>query len=206
MKHFRTLALGLLFVLYGSSHINSSGVLSLSFEENRGQGPAGAPFLARGHGYNIVFTPEGNELLLRHAGRGLSVSTRFVESNSKTAIRGEQKQPGRVNYIRRAGSLQNIPTYARVRYAEVYPGIDLVYYGNQHQLEYDFVVSPGADPNRIALRFDGVDQVQVDESGELVLKAGDSEIVQHKPVVYQGSGRSRKDLDGSYRLSAANTV
>jgi hypothetical protein len=206
MKHFRIAALGLLFALYGSSHIPSSGVLSLSFEENRGQGPSNAPFLARGHGYNIVFTREGNDLLLRHAGRGLSVKTRFVDSNSKAAIRGERKQPGRVNYIRRTGSLQDIPTYGRVRYDQVYPGIDLVYYGNQQQLEYDFIVSPGADPSRILLRFDGVDDVRVDESGELVLKAADSEIVQHKPVVYQGSGSSRKDLDGSYRLTASNTV
>src|SRR5262245_51396907 len=115
MKYSRILGLGLLFVLYGSSHIKPVGGLglALSFEENRGQGPSDAPFLARGQGYNMVFTPTGNQVLLRHAGRGLSVATHLVDSNPKTAIRGEVKQQGRVNYIHRGRSLRDIPTYAR---------------------------------------------------------------------------------------------
>ncbi len=205
MKNSRILALGLLFFLYGSSHAKSLGHLSLSFEENRGQGPPGAPFLARGHGYNIVFTPDGNQLLLRRGGRGLSISTRLVDASPKT-IRGEDKQAGKVNYVRSTASLVGIPTYARVRYERVYPGIDLVYYGNQQQLEYDFVVAPGADPNRIKVQFDGVDTISLDAAGNLALHAGNSEVVQHKPAVYQGQGRSRKEIEGAYRLLAANTV
>jgi len=206
MKNLRLLTLGLLIALYGSSHATASGPLSLAFEENRGQGPAGAPFLARGQGYNIVLNHGGNHVLLRHAGRDVSIATRLVDANREAAIRGEEKQAGKVHYIRRNSSLTDIPTYARVRYERIYPGIDLVYYGNQQRLEYDFIVSPGADANRIALRFEGVDHLSIDSQGDLVLRAGDSEVVQHRPVVYQGSGNSRREIDATYRLLDADTV
>jgi hypothetical protein len=206
MKNLRILALGLLFALDSSSRVQFVGSLSLSFEENRGQGPADAPFLARGQGYNIVLTANGNHLVLRHAGRDVSVNTRLVDANPKPAIRGEQKQTGKVHYFRGDVSVTDIPTYARVRYDRVYPGIDLVYYGNQQQLEYDFVVKPGADPSRIAFRFDGVDDVSIDDQGNLVLRAENSQIVQRKPAVYQRFRNSRKEVEGAYRLLAANTV
>jgi len=206
MKKFRMLAVGLLLVLYGSAHAGSPGPLSLWFEENHGQGPAAAPFLARGHGYNILLTAEGNRLLLRHGGRNLFVSTRLIGADPQGAIRGEQKLAGRVHYFRESKSITNIATYSRVRHERVYPGIDLVYYGNQRQLEYDFVVSPGADPRRIALRFDGAETVKLDPEGNLVVGSGSAEIVQHKPAVYQTSGTSRTQVAGEYRLLDANTV
>ena len=79
-----------------------------------------------------------------------------------------------------------MPSYAQVKYESVYPGVDLVYYGNQRQLEYDFVVAPGADPNQIKLSFAGADGMRVDAaSGDLVLKVGDDEVRFHKPAVYQ---------------------
>jgi hypothetical protein len=179
---------------------------TISFEENHGQAAPEARFLARGQGYNLVLTPEGNRLVLRHAGRGLSLETQLVGANTNATIRGEEKQAGKVHYLRGDASLTNIPTFAQVRYERVYPGIDLVYYGNQRQLEYDFVVSPGADPGRIALRFEGTDDISVDSQGNLVLRANNSEIVQHKPVVYQKLRGSRKEIQGQYRLAAVNTV
>ncbi|PYN13738.1 MAG: hypothetical protein DME05_17700, partial [Candidatus Rokuibacteriota bacterium] len=77
-----------------------------------------------------------------------------------------------------------MPTYARVRYEDLYPGIDLVYYGNQRQLEYDFVVRPGADPRRIALGFRGAQRLEVDPQGDLVLHTAAGAIRQRKPIIY----------------------
>ena len=82
----------------------------------------------------------------------------------------------------------SVPTYARVRYAGVYPGVDLIYYGNQRQLEYDFVVAPGADPKPIRLRFDGAKALKLDSAGSLVIAADNGEVAFHKPVVYQMAG------------------
>ena len=88
----------------------------------------------------------------------------------------------------------------------MYPGVDLVYYGNQRQLEYDFIVSPGTDPDIIALSFEGADQLEVDAQGELVLHAGGGEIRQRKPLIYQEVDGVRHEVAGSYKLKDRNTV
>ena len=92
----------------------------------------------------------------------------------------------------------SVPNYGGVKYQGVYPGIDLVYYGNQRQLEYDFVVSPGADPRRIRLGFQGADKLEVDAQGDLVLHTATGVIRQRKPVVYQ-------EVEGLRRESLAAT-
>jgi hypothetical protein len=207
MKNLRLVALVLVFALYGSVHAKSLASPTLWFEENRGQAPADARFLARGQGYNIVFTPDGNDLVLRQGGEVLTVRTRIVGATADRVLRGEEKLDGKVHYLRSTGSLTDIPTYGRVRHERVYPGIDLIYYGSrQHQLEYDFIVDPGADPHQIALRFDGVETVGLDDSGNLVLRTAGSEIVQQKPVVYQTRRNLKEAVDGQYRLLSANTV
>ena len=101
---------------------------------------------------------------------------------------------------------QTYPQYARVRYSEIYPGIDLVYYGNQRQLEYDFVVSPGADPRKIELAFDGADSMRVEANGDLVLRTGTQETRQHRPVVYQKVDGTRRVIDGRYRLVGSKRI
>ena len=98
----------------------------------------------------------------------------------------------------------NIPTYAKVRYEQVYPGIDLVYYGNQGELEYDFVVAPGADPTVIALSFEGVDAVQVNEAGDLTLLTAAGVVRQHKPYLYQEVDGERQTVDGRYVVDGAH--
>ena len=99
-----------------------------------------------------------------------------------------------------------ISTYAKVAYQNLYPGVDLVYYGNQRQLEYDFIVRPGTDPNIIALNFDGADELKVDAQGELVLHAAGGEIRQRKPLIYQEVDGVRHEVAGSYKLKDKNTV
>ena len=110
-------------------------------------------------------------------------------ANPKAKVVGLDELPGKSNYFIGNDPKKwrtNVPSYARVKYEGVYPGVDLVYYGNQRQLEYDFVVAPGADPNQIKLSFAGADGMRVDAaSGDLVLNLGDDEVRFHKPAVYQ---------------------
>jgi len=115
---------------------------------------------------------------------------RLVGANASAAVTGADELPGKSNYF--VGNdpkkwRTNVANYAKVKYAGVYPGVDLLYYGNQsRQLEYDFVVAPGADPNRIKLRLAGADGMRVDAaSGDLMIKVGDDEVRFHKPAVYQ---------------------
>ena len=100
----------------------------------------------------------------------------------------------------------NVPTYAKVKYEGIYSGIDLVYYGNQRQLEYDFIVAPGADPHRIAFDIRGAKRIQRDAHGELVLNVADGEIRWHKPVVYQEKDGARQLVAARYVLTATNRV
>ena len=193
-------------MFFGAAQAQHSRTLSIFFEENRGQAPSEARFLARGAGYSMAFTPRGNRLALKHAGKRISFRTNFVGANPSPAIRGDGQQAAKVHYFRGAESFTNIPTYARVSYDEIYGGIDLVYYGNQRELEYDFVVQPGADSNAIAFRFEGTDSVTVDPHGDLLLQVNGAGVVQHKPVVYQDYRGVRKNINGQYRLISADTV
>jgi hypothetical protein len=117
------------------------------------------------------------------------VRMRLVGGNANARVVGLDELPGRSNYFIGNDPKKwrtNVPSYARVKHEGVYPGVDLVYYGNQRQLEYDFVAAPGGDPNQIKLSFAGADGMRVDgASGDLVLKAGDDELRFRKPVVYQ---------------------
>ena len=141
----------------------------------------------------------------------------FEGANPQAEMVGLEKLPGIVNYFIGADPSNwrtNIPTYQKVAYTNVYPGIDLVYYGNQGQLEYDLIVAPGADPTQITLAFDGVEQMAVDVHGDLVLTVpqssndatgGDAATLRlHKPVVYQRDEQGEKHLlAGTYVLLAS---
>lgn len=122
---------------------------------------------------------------------------------------GEEKQAGTVNYLtgsRRQAFHTNVATYKRVRYTAAYPGIDLVYYGNQSQLEYDFVVEPGADPSAIALQFDGADALEVDAQGNLQVWVGGQRIVQKTPLIYQERVGGRDIVAGGYTVMGEGRV
>ena len=126
------------------------------------------------------------------------VRMKLVGANPQAKVDGLDELPGKSNYF--VGNdpkkwRTNVANYAKVKYANVYPGVDLVYYGNQRQLEYDFVVQPGADPNQIALnvgaglvpvpgRPQGV-PLRIDANGDLVVATEGGEVIFHKPVVYQ---------------------
>jgi uncharacterized protein (TIGR03437 family) len=128
-----------------------------------------------------------------------------VLAGARAGVRGEGEGPlaGVVNYwLGRDKSrwIRNVPTYERVRYRGIYPGIDLIYYAKDGRLEYDFEVAPGADPHRIAMRFEGVERVHVDAAGDLVLDTPAGELRQHLPAIYQDGEGARRAIRGRYVL------
>ncbi len=133
----------------------------------------------------------------------------LIGANPNSQVEGLQELPGRTNYFigndpRKWRS--NIPTYSKVKYKGVYPGIDLVYYGNQGKLEYDWIVAPGSDLKRIHFAFKGAKQIQLDQSGDLVIETASGEVHQHKPVVYQEVEGARHNLAGEYVLKTGDQV
>ena len=119
----------------------------------------------------------------------------FVGANPQAQIHGDAELPGKVNYLTGNDPAQwrtGVGMFAKVRIGELYPGINLVYYGNQQQLEYDFAIAPGANPDVIAIHFDGTDKISVNPQGELILSLAGGEIRQPKPVIYQTDGRCAK--------------
>jgi hypothetical protein len=204
----------------------SYGKLPLSFEANRGQTDALVKFLARGQGYALFLTPNGAVLSLKKPKVKINTSAltksassseisssilqmHLVEANSAPKVVGKEALPGRVNYLIGKDPSRwrtQVPTYGKVAYEDVYPGVDLVYYGNQGQLEYDFVLAPGADPHNIKLAFKGSSHIEVSPAGELVLRMANGDIRMHKPVIYQQIEGVRQPIAGSYALKADQTV
>jgi hypothetical protein len=189
--------------------------LPLRFEANAGQTDPQVEFLSRGSGYNLYLTQAEAVLALSNrksktdAGPQSVVRMKFAGANPEPQLEGADALPGKSNYL--IGNdpskwRQNVASYEKVRYRSVYPGIDLIYYGNQQQLEYDFVVGAGADPNAIKLDFDGVKQIRVDDQGDLVLNTGDAEVRQNKPVTYQEVDGSRQEIASQYVLGESGEV
>ena len=127
-------------MLFGAAHVQHARTLSIFFEENHGQAGPDSRFQARGAGYSLGFTPQSTRVALRHAGKQISFRTKFAAANPGAAIQGEEKQAGKVHYFRGQSTAADIPTYARIRYENLYPATDLIYYGNQRELEYDLLM------------------------------------------------------------------
>ncbi len=196
--------------------------LPLRFEANQGQAAEPTKFLARGQGYSFYLTPTAAVFSLGHAennrqsdgthGQHPPRSTlrmNLIGANQHTRLSGTQPLAAKSNYL--LGSDQRrwrsgIPNYGAVRYEQVYPGVDCVFYGNQQQLEYDFEVAPGADPGRIRLRFDGAEQISLDEAGDLVLRTAAGEIKQRRPVIYQMAQGARREIAGRYAIKQTGEV
>jgi hypothetical protein len=126
---------------------------------------------------------------------------KLVGANPTPQVVRQDPLPGKLNYFKggdRKKWRTAVPTFAKVRYANVYPGIDLVYYGNQRQFEYDLVVAPGADAGRIALAFQGVDRIGVNPEGDLVFQVASRVVRQKKPLIYQNVDGARKVVSGKY--------
>jgi hypothetical protein len=202
--------------------------LPLSFEPNRGQASSDTRFVARGQGYSLSLTPTEARFALRGPGTSqarrnaqgvLGSSTvaaetallrmKVVGAAPHTRMTGESLLPGKVNYLVGADLRSwrtDIPTYGRVHAHGVYPGIDLVYYGNQKQLEYDFVIAPGADPSPIALKFEGASHLTIDRAGDLTVGLNGRSVRWHRPVAYQEIGGKRKPVAGRFVQAGAGRI
>lgn len=190
--------------------LSAYGSLPLIFEPNRGQSDPAVQFLARGPGYRMLLTPGSAIITLREsapfAGSGTdrdtrTIQMRFVGANTAPDLSGDTPLPGASNYFNNgdpSAHIVDVPHFAKVKHSSVYPGIDLVYYGNQRKLEYDFVLAPGADPGRIKLEFDGIEEVRIDADGDLVLRTSHGEVKQHRPTIYQEIEGVRAPVDGAY--------
>jgi hypothetical protein len=193
------------------------GQLPLSFEMNRGQFPAEVQFVSRGAGHKAFFTGSEMVFVLRKPGAQPSRMTKTERQASRAVVRmsliggnagavtGTDELPGKINYFRGSDEqkwIRNVPTFRKISYASVYPGIDLVYYGKGNALEYDFVVAPGADPRQIALDFSGAEQIEVDAaSGALVIHgAGGAEMRQGKPLLYQEVDGVKRAVGGGFTV------
>jgi len=181
---------------------------------NASQSDSAVKFIARGSGYSLFLDSAGATLALRtpaHAGspaRTESVRMKLAGASPSARIAGADLLPGESNYF--IGNdpskwRSNIPQFARVSYEEVYPGINLVFYGKQGQLEYDFQVAPGADPAQAQLEFDGAQKVEL-SSGSLILKADGGSLFFAAPNVYQEIDGRRQPVEGRFALRASNRV
>ena len=141
-------------------------------------------YAARSGGYDLMFTAHGPALTLAGSHR---VDISLPNSNPAPAIEAIGKLPTRTDYFIgvREHWHTNIANYSRIRYSEVYPGVDVVYYGRQNQLEFDFVLQPGADPRAIRLRFQGARHLSITPEGDLAFEFGNGRMVQKKPLIYQ---------------------
>lgn len=194
------------------------GKLPLRFEMNQGQSENRVKFLSRGPGYGLFLTPNEAVLSLTKPqaqaressakaeatkSKNAVVRMQLLGANPKPDVAGAESLPGKSNYL--IGSdpkhwLINVPHYAKVKYRQVYPGIDLVYHGNQRQLEYDFIVAPGASPKTIKLAFQGTDKMAIDARGDLILYTPHGELTQRKPLIYQNINGQREIIAGHYVL------
>jgi hypothetical protein len=206
-----------------TAHPVSASSLSfpLFFEPNVGQTDSRVKFLARGVGYGLFLTADEAVLSLQHhVAKGEPTKSTVVRmhlegASSRACVQGAELLPGKSNYFigndpRKWHS--GVSQFARVEYQHVYPGVDLVYYGNQRQLEYDFRVAPGADPNQIAMSFKGA-SAHVD-AGDVVLSTADGDLRFRAPRIYQpasqneGAAHSSNDttVAGGFRVLAGNKI
>jgi hypothetical protein len=189
----------------------------LSFEQHDlANQPA---FLSRGLGYQMWLTPDESVITLNKPGlkdeklspavETAQVRMKLMDANANPVMSGLDKQEAKSNYFignDKSKWKTGIDNYAKVKYEKVYPGIDLVYYGNQQKLEYDFLVRPGTDYKNIRMSFEGADQLTLDDMGNLILKTATGDLVQHAPVIYQEVDGKRNPVKGNYVLMAKNQV
>jgi hypothetical protein len=208
--------------------LENYGKLPLSFEANRGQTDARVKFLSHGSGYTLFLTDDEAVFSLHGSkanGEALDASPqlrptvvptgnaalrmKLVKANRAAKVSGAEELPGKNNYFIGNDPKKwrtNVPTYAKVKYEGIYSGVDLVYYGNQRQLEYDFVVAPGADPRRIQFDVRGAKSMSRDKDGDLVFDMAEGEVHWHKPVVYQEKDGTRQEITARYVLKDKNRV
>ncbi|MEW6736083.1 MAG: hypothetical protein AB1489_32620 [Acidobacteriota bacterium] len=191
------------------------GTLPVKFEANQGQADPQVKFIARGNSYRLFLKAYEAVLELRNVDQEeekAEMSTlrmQWVGGSGTAAIEGMGELLVRDNYLVDDDPNRwqtNIPCFARVRYWEIYPGIDMVYYGTEQQLEYDFIVAPGANPKVIRLRFEGAQKVELASNGDLLVTTQNGNWSQRKPFIYQEVYGVKQTVEGRYVIKSENEV
>jgi hypothetical protein len=211
---------------------NAYAQLPMGFEENRGQASRDVKFVSHGSGYALSLAPQEVDIAvlrrraitasplhraaalraLREARKAMKTTVIRMQlqgANPAPAIAANEPLPGRSNYFigsNRDKWVTDVPSYGRVKYSGIYPGVDLEFYGNQRHLEYDFAVAPGADPKVISLKIDGAQKLAINSHGDLILHTPDGDSKFQKPFVYQMVGAERREVAGNYALASSNRV
>jgi hypothetical protein len=194
--------------------------LPLAFEANQGQADSAVKFLARASDYTLFLTANEAVLLLDSKKRKVSdepaqedhavvVRMRFEGANQASSVKGEDALGFKTNYFNGSDSVTtftDISNHGRVKYTSIYPGVDLLYYGNQQQLEYDLLVAPKADPKQIKIRFSGAGKVALSNEGNLILHTAAGDVSHHKPIAYQIIEGKRNRIDANYQLAENGEV
>lgn len=202
------LALSMTMVAIAPLRGEEFGRLPLRFEANRGQTDREVRFLSRGRRHTLFLA--GDELVLAPAGRPeAAVRMRLLGASQARAVTGLDRLPGESHYL--IGNdprtwTTHVPGYGRVRYREVYPGVDLVFHGERDELEFDFEIAPGTDPGAIRMAFKGMDRLHLDQTGSLVLATAAGEVVLRAPVLYQDADGGRRTVAGRYVLGRRGRV
>jgi hypothetical protein len=197
------------------------GGQSLAFEPNRGQTDGRVQYMAHGNGFSLFLTPDeavlsmsGNHSKTRRKGMEkaapqtdpASILMQLVGARKNASPVAEQQQAGVSNYFvgrDRQHWQSNVPHFSRVRYKEVYPGIDLAFHGAQQQLEFDLVVAPQACPDAVRLGFGGAKQVKLNDAGELVLQSAAGDVRLHKPIAYQEQDGRRRAVEAAFAVKGS---
>ncbi len=181
--------------------------LPLHFETNQGQFPGDVRYAARASGYSLLLTDSGPSL---RSGNARPVTITLLDSNRSPVIRPLNPLAARTDYFvgRRDTWHTGIASYGRIQYSSVYPGVDVIYYGSQGQLEYDFVLRPGADPRAIRMRFSGAIGLAITPQGDVTFGTPAGTVTQKRPVIYQQDPATgaRRVVKGQYVLLAKGTV
>ncbi len=179
--------------------------LPLRFEANRGQWGSAVQYAARGGGYELLLTGQGPSFRF---GGSEAVDISLVNGNRAPVIEGLDVMKARTDYMigARTNWHTDVPNYARVAYRQAYPGVDVIYYGSRNQLEYDFILAPGADPGAIHMRFSGAGRLRITRGGDLVMESPSGRMTQKRPLIYQEGVAGRREIGGRYVLLADDTV
>jgi hypothetical protein len=205
--------------------------LPLAFEANQGQTDPQVKYMARGKGYTAFLTADETVFAMQSpranvgiTGKGgllsahktdkatkdetAAIRMKLVGANENAPIAAENELPGHSNYFignDRSQWHAGVKQYARVSYNQVYPGVNLAFHGQQKQLEFDFIVAPGADPKAIRFDVSGAKKISTDSTGNLVLSSAAGDVVLHKPVTYQKAGNAQQLVDSRFVVTR-NTV